>query len=91
MKESKVLLECREIMQVIIKSGFTNQIHKRELEKIIMTLRGMDRRTIRNWVKTLEVMGFVRVVNASVFQLNFDGCKDLLFEVYKNNGQKKLM
>lgn len=81
---------CQEIMKSIIEKGFTNQIHKRELEKVIIVLRGVDKRTIKNWVRTLEVMEFIKPVNSFVFELNFKKCPELLNRLIEN-GQKKLM
>ena len=90
MKQSKVLDACKEIMKVVVEKGFTHQIHRRELEKVIMLLRGMDKRTIRNWLKTLELLGFVKLLNPFVYALNFDECRELLVGMVKKN-QKKLM
>lgn len=90
MKQSKVLDACKEIMKVVVEKGFTLQIHRRELEKVIMLLRGMDKRTIRNWLRTLELLGFVKPLNAFVYALNFDECRELLVGMVKKN-QKKLM
>ena len=86
----KTIEVCQEIMKAIIEKGFTNQIHKRELEKVIIVLRGVDKRTIKNWVRTLEVMEFIKPLNPLVFELNFKKCPELLNRLIEN-GQKKLM
>ena len=86
----KTLDKCKEIMKAIAERGFTNQIHKRELEKIIMLYRGFDPRTIKNWIRTLEVLGFIKLLNPNVYELNFDQCPELLNLLVKN-GQKRLM
>jgi hypothetical protein len=90
MRESKTLEFCKEIMKRIVEIGYADQIAKREIEKIIMIYRGIDKRTIQTWLRTLEVLGFIRPLNAFVFQLKFDQCPELLNQLVKN-GQKKLM
>lgn len=90
MKQSKVLESCKEIMKVVVDKSFTHQIHRRELEKVIMLLRGMDKRTIRNWLRTLELLGFIKPLNPFVYALKFDQCRELLVGMVKKN-QKKLM
>jgi hypothetical protein len=88
--KAKTLDVCKEIMKAIAERGYTNQIHKRELEKIIMVIRGNDPRTIKNWLKTLFELGFIEYVNPLVIKLNFSQCPELLNLVVKN-GQKRLM
>jgi hypothetical protein len=88
--KAKTLDICKEIMKAIAERGFTNQIHKRELEKVIMINRGIDKRTIQNWLRTLEVLGFIKSLNPNVYGLDFGQCPELLNLVVKN-GQKRLM
>lgn len=91
MKKSKAFAICKEIMDSVIERGFINQVHKRELERIIILKRGMDKRTIRNWLRTLEILGFIKLVNPFVYELDFSPCKELLVKVIKYKKQKKLM
>jgi len=88
--KAKTLDVCKEIMKAIAERGYTNQIHKRELEKVIMINRGIDKRTIQNWLRTLEVLGFIKPLNSNVYGLDFSQCPELLNLVVKD-GQKRLM
>lgn len=81
---------CKDIMKAIVERGFTNQIHKKELEKIIMEKCGIDKRTIKNWINALTTFGFIKEINPLVYSLQFDKCPELL-SLLIQNGQKKLM
>lgn len=82
--------KCKDIMKTIVERGFTNQIHKRELEKVIMEKCGIDKRTIKNWINALITLGFIKEINPLVYSLHFDNCPELLSLLIRN-GQKKLM
>jgi len=86
----KTLDSCKEIMKFLVERGFASQVQRTVLEKTIMVLRGMDKRTVQNWLRTLESLGFIKAVNPYVFELKFDQCPELL-NVIIENGQKKLM
>lgn len=88
---SKTLKVCKEIMKAIAERGFTNQITRKELEKVIMVLRGVDKRTINNWVKALERLGFIKPFNALIFELDFRQIPELYNVIIKEPNQKKLM
>jgi len=90
MRESKVLEQCKAIMEAVVEKGFTKQIQKRELETVIILLRGMDKRTVKNWINTLERLGFIKALNPFLFELRFENCGDLLNKIVEK-GQKKLM
>lgn len=86
----KAMDKCKEIMREIALRGYTNQIHKRELEKIIMEKCGIDKRTIQNWLNALSTLGFIEAINPCVYLLHFDKSPELL-SLLIQNGQKKLM
>jgi len=61
---------CEEIINFLLREGFKHQVSKREIEKAIMNIRGIDERTIQRWLKALEVFEFIKPLNAYVYQLN---------------------
>jgi len=87
---SKALDVCKKLMESIAKNGFTNQIHKRELERIIFMERGIDKRTVNNWIRALERFGFIKPLTPLVYGLDFSQIPELL-NLIIDTGQKKLM
>jgi len=67
MKAQKV---CEEIINFLLREGFKHQVSKREIEKAIMNIRGIDERTIQRWFRALEVFEYIKPINAYVYQLN---------------------
>jgi len=89
-QQSQAYQTCVEILKTIVKAGFTYQITKKNLEKVIMLKRGGDPRTFRNWLNNLTLIEFLEPVNANVFKLNLERCPEALALGVKE-GQKKLM
>ena len=86
---SRVYENCREIMEAIIKSDFRISISLRELEKVIRLKRGGDPRTIRNWIRNLTALGFLKRTNRSVFSVNYEAHPEMITLGVKV-GQSKL-
>jgi len=82
---------CLEIMKHLISEGFTNQVHVKEVEKAIIYVRGPDKRTIQNWKRALETLGYLEKISPYVYQLNFMKCPELLVNVLHEQRQKKLL
>ena len=89
-QQSKAYQTCAEIMKTIVEAGFTYQITKKNLEKVIMLKRGGDPRTFRNWLNNLVLIDFLEPINATVYKLNLERCPEALALGVKE-GQKKLM
>lgn len=88
---SKVVSDCEEIMRQLVKSGFTNQVSKNSLELAIMSVRGADPRTLKNWTKNLIRLEYLKRLNASVFQMNLVKVNGLVEMVVRERGQRKLL
>ena len=82
---------CYEIMDYLVKQGFTNEVHINEVKKAIVYVRGPDKRTINNWMNALEILGFLERKSTLVFKMNLGNCPELLVKVLQGNRQKKLM
>lgn len=82
---------CSEIMRYLVSRGFTHQVHKKQVVEAIVYLRGPDKRTIKNWMRALEVLGFLERVNPVIFQMKLMACPELFVKVMKEPKQKKLM
>jgi hypothetical protein len=86
----KALDKCKELMFAIAERGFTLQISKAELEKLIMVYRGIDKRTVNNWMRALTNLGFIKPISPFAFQLDFTLCPEILNKIIEK-GQKKLI
>lgn len=88
--KSRAYNKCVELMKCVAERGLTNQVHQKVLEIVITQVIGQDPRTLKNWVRTLERLGFVKKLNSCVYQMNVQLVPELLNVVVKR-GQKKLM
>lgn len=61
--------KCREIVDVIKKSGFDKQVPANELLKIIKVKVGGDLRTVSKYVQLMVEFGFVAKTNAYVYEI----------------------
>ena len=83
---------CIEIMQLIVKEGYTNQVHEKGIDKAIIQIRGSDQRTLKNWKRALVARGFIEKKIGSVYQINLMNIPQLFVEIVKTDQkQKKLM
>jgi len=88
--KSKSYQYCVEIVRFLVEKDYTNQVNKSTLNLAINVVRGGDPRTLVNWRKNLERLGFIKRVNASVYRLNLKLVPELL-NVVVRRGQKKLL
>lgn len=88
---SQTYKACKEILNYLVKNGFTYQVSRHSLVETIILIRGGDLRTIKNWVRNLQVLGFIKMMNPNVFKLNLARCPEALEKAVKVQGQKKLM
>jgi len=79
-------------MNYLVDHGFSNQVSLGEVVKAIIKLRGPDRRTINNWLKALEVLGYLIPESLNLYRVNLSHHGDLLVKAMKSDvKQKKLM
>ena len=76
-------------MEAIITSNFKRAISLSELQKIIILKRGGDPRTIRNWIRNLTALEFLKRSNSSVFTVNYEAHPEMITLGVKV-GQSKL-
>jgi len=88
--KSKAYSHCVEIMRFLVEAGFTYQVHVEALKVAITAVRGGDPRTLKNWTRTLERLGFIKYLNQRVYKMNLDMIPELL-NIAVKSGQKKLM
>ena len=97
---SRTFMVCTNIMKYLVKAGFTNQVHERQVEQAIISIRGTDQRTLINWKRALETLGFLERIPSQVatvrkrciYQMNLLTVPDLLVDIVKaDDKQKKLM
>ena len=82
---------CFEIMRYLVRSGFAYQVPVKEVEKAIIWIRGSDKRTLQNWKRALETLGYLERINVHLYKMNLTRCPELLHEVLHEPRQKKLM
>ena len=87
---SRTVRACEELMMLAARAGFTNQIGRRSLTELITIKRGQDPRTIKNWLNTLNLLGYIEPMSVNVFKLDFSRCSEALGLLVKR-GQKKLL
>ena len=88
--KSRAYRHCVEIMRFLVERNFTYQIHIEALKVAITAVRGGDPRTLKNWTRTLERLGFIKHLKQRVYKLNLDMVPELL-NIMVKSGQKKLM
>ena len=80
------------IMKYLVDQGFTNQVHVKEVEKAIIYVRGPDKRTIQNWKRALETLGYLEKKSLYIYEINLLKVPELLSRIVNSNQkQKKLM
>ena len=61
---------CQQIVEFLIRRGYVHQVSLKDIEKAIMSIRGIDERTIKRWTKALIVFEYIKPVSPYTFQLN---------------------
>lgn len=64
--------------KAVVEAGFTYQVHVEALKVAITAVRGGDPRTLKNWTRTLERLGFIKKLNQRVYKMNLDMVPELL-------------
>ena len=59
-----------QIMEVLTRNGYSYQVARKDIEKAIIQVRGIDKRTIERWIQLLLIFGFLKEVNDKVFEIN---------------------
>ena len=80
---------CEEIMELLLKDGFSYQVPMVEIEKVIWKVRGTDKRTVRQWTKVLVGLTYLKQVNRAIFEMNVARVPGL-FKILKNQPQTHL-
>lgn len=90
--KSRAVKVCNMIMRYLVDHGFTNQVHVNEVEKAIIFVRGPDKRTIQNWKRALETLGYLERKSLYVYEMNLLKVPELLSRIVNvDQKQKKLM
>ena len=87
--KSRAYKKCVELMKCVAELGYSYQVDRKILEIVITRVIGQDPRTRKNWIGTLERLGFIKKLNPRVYQMNVSLVPELL-NVVVRSGQKKL-
>ena len=86
---NKIEKTCQDILIELTKDGWRHQVTRKDLEKAIMMIRGFDDRTIKKWIKILEMFGYIIPHAPNVCSINPYSHPDL-FNLVKNHPQSKI-
>lgn len=91
MKTENIEDSCQQIMEQLLKNGFSYQVPRKEVENaIIRSNMGRDERTWKRWIRTLEVFEYLKQVNRNVYEMNVSKIPHL-FQLLKNIPQTHLV
>jgi len=90
-KKSRTVQGCEEILDEIVREGFTSQINWDSLRVIIKRVKGGDPRTLVNWRNNLFDLGYIERIHPFLFKVNLTKCPGAIEKAVKSVGQKKLM
>ena len=83
-KAEKQDSQCQQIMEQLLRKGFSYQVNTKEIENAIIRCGlGRDERTWKRWIRTLEVMEYIKESNCNVYEMNVTKVPNL-FQVLKN-------
>ena len=86
---SKAEQTCERIIDYLIQEGYKLQVHKRDIAKPIMHLKGVDERTIARWLKALIIFEYLKPITPDLYQLNPMKIPKLM-HILKDHPQVKL-
>ena len=90
MKEENIERGCLEIIEHLLKRGFSYQVARRELENaIILCNKGIDERTWKRWIRALEVFEYLKLIDKNLYEMNVSKVPNL-FAILKNTPQTHL-
>jgi len=61
---------CEQIINHLVSDGFRKQVSKKEVQKAIMFIKGIDERTITRWLKALETFEYLIYINPNLYEIN---------------------
>ena len=76
-------------MTSLVKTGFVNQVNEQQVEAAIITLRGPDPRTLKNWKRALETVGYLEKQANRLYRIHLEKLPDLLVEVTRLEESKR--
>jgi hypothetical protein len=82
-------LVCQDIMERLLKRGYSYQISQKDLRATIIRVRGMDKRTFKQWEETLILLEYIKRITPTTYEMNVTKVPRL-FEILKNIPQTYL-
>ena len=78
---------CEKIMKFLIAQNYVKQVDEKEVDRAITIIRGADNRTLKNWKRALETLGYLTrakllvVGNRFLYDMDLTKCPQLLNEI----------
>lgn len=69
-RELKVHKVCSEIIDHLLAQGWKVQVRRKDVEKAIMQIRGIDERTVSRWLKALITFEYLIPTSTMTYRLN---------------------
>ena len=82
-------LICQDIMERLLKRGYSYQITDKDLRVAIIQVRGIDKRTFKQWKETLLILDYLKRISKTTYEMNVAKIPNL-FSILKNIPQTHL-
>lgn len=90
MRQEKTEKICRDIMEWLIRDGYLIEVPKHEVRKAIRIYRGIDPRTVKNWLQILTDLEYlIPKAGGIVYKINPFKCPQIITKL-KQKPQAKL-
>lgn len=83
---------CEQIMtELLVEQDYQAQYTRKQVEKAIMKVRGIDERTVQRWLKALMVFEYLEPKAPNIYSINFVKVPKFVLEALKqSNGQTRI-
>jgi len=61
---------CEQILELLLKDGFSYQVPYIEVEKAIWLIRGQHRQTVKQWFKVLTTLQYLNCTAPGIYEMN---------------------
>ena len=76
-------------MERLLKRGYSYQISHQDLKRVIIQVRGIDKRTFKQWEETLILLEYLRRLSPTTYEMNVAKIPNL-FSILKDIPQTHL-
>ena len=70
MNKPKVDVVCEQVVEALVSQGYTYQVTREDIAKVIYLIRGIDERTVARWLHVLEAFHYLIVESSKTYRIN---------------------